>query len=251
MRQSEVVETLVLASPAEVASRAADTVCELLAARPAAVLALPAGRTPGPLYQELVRRHREEGLSFAGAIAFDLDEYLGIGAEHPASFRRYLDEQLYRLVDISPTRIHSPDGRAEDPAAEAARYDRAIAAAGGVDLVILGLGGNGHLAFNEPGSLFDAPTRVVALAAETRDANRAAFPGEAVPDRAITVGMSTILGARRCLLLASGAAKGEAIVRLVEGPISPAFPASALRAHPNALVLVDEAAGCRLTRPRR
>lgn len=244
------METIVLATPAEVASRAADVVADLLGARPDAVLALPAGRTPGPLYDELVRRHREEGLSFAGATAFDLDEYLGIGAEHPGSFRRFLDGRLYRLVDFAAERIHSPDGRATDPAAEAARYEHAIALAGGLDLVILGLGQNGHLAFNEPGSSFDAPTRVVTLAEKTRAANRDAFPSEPFPERAITVGMASILSARRCLLLAVGAGKAEAIARLVEGAVTPAFPASALRQHANALVLVDGEAGSRLTPAR-
>lgn len=251
MRQSHGLETLVLASPADVASRAADIVGEVIAARPDAVLALPAGRTPGPLYDELVRRHREARLSLAGATAFDLDEYLGIAPDHPGSFRRFLDERLYRRIDLAPDRIHSPDGQAEDPAAEAARYQDAIDGAGGIDLVILGLGGNGHLAFNEPGSEPEAPTRVVTLAEKTRAANRDAFPGDAVPERAITVGMSTILAARRCLLLATGPTKAGPVLQLLEGPISPAFPASALRAHPDALVLVDEAAASRLTHPRR
>ena len=200
---------IVLPSPEEVCASAARIVAEVLAAKPDAVLGLPAGNTPRPVYAELARLRRAGGLSFARAQTFNLDEYLGLPPDHPASFRRSMEEAFFRNVDLPPARAHAPDGQAADPAAAAARYEAAIAAAGGFDLVLLGIGANGHIAFNEPGSPFDSRTRVVTLNEETRAANRAAFGAEEVPRRAITIGIGTILASRRCVLLALRRGQGR------------------------------------------
>ena len=179
-----------------------------------------------------MRRHREQGLSFARATAFTLDEYAGIAADHHASFRRYMSESLYRHVDLPRAAAHAPDATAADLHAECARYEGAIAAAGGLDLCLLGIGGNGHIAFNEPGSSFDSRTRVVALADDSRAAVAGAFGGEAVPTRALTIGIATILAARRCVLLAYGAGKAGVIARAIEDPATPALPGVRAAASP-------------------
>src|SRR5262245_25938848 len=195
-----VVNVVVLPTPEAACLRAADIVAQLLAARAGAVIALPAGNTPRPVYAELVRRHCEQGLSFASATAFTLDEYIGIGSEHPASFHSTMREELCRHIDLAPERAHAPDAAAGDLDGACRRYEAAIAAAGGLDLCVLGIGGNGHIAFNEPGAAFDSRTRVVDLAAETRAASAPAFAAGPVPTQALTIGIATILAARRCLL---------------------------------------------------
>ena len=222
--------------------RAARIVARLLRGKPDAALALPTGSTPRAIYAELVRLHQDEGLSFARATAFNLDEYVGIPPDHPGAFKRAMTEALYRHVDLAPERAHAPDGQAADLAAACARYEAEIAAAGGFDLALLGLGIDGHIAFNEPTSSFGSRTRMKTLAEETRAANQHGFGVEPIPHHALTVGIATILSARRCLLVAFGAAKTAAVAKLVEGPLSAFVPASALQLHPHATVIVDEAA---------
>lgn len=234
----------------ETCLRAARIVSRLLRAKPEAALALPTGSTPRAIYAELVRQHRDEGLSFARATAFNLDEYVGIRPDHPGGFRRALQEALYRHVDLPDAHAHAPDGQAADLADACARYEAAIVAAGGLDLALLGLGIDGHIAFNEPTSSFGSRTRLKTLTDETRAANRPMFAGlavsgagaEPVPHHALTVGIATILSARRCLLVAFGAAKASAVAKMVEGPLAALVPASALQLHPHATVIVDEAA---------
>ena len=157
-------------------------------------------------------------------------------------------EELYRHVDLPRASAHAPEATAADLHAECARYEGAIAAAGGIDLCLLGIGGNGHIAFNEPGSSFDSRTRVVALADDSRIAVAAAFGAEPVPARALTFGIATILVARRCVLLAYGGSKAEVIASAVEGPATPLLPASALQLHPDATIILDAAAASRLRR---
>ena len=243
--------TLVIAPTAEAAcAHAAELVAALLAARSAAVLALPVGATPRAVYAELRARHRTGGLSFARATAFSLDEYVGVTRDDPRSFHHTLRDQLYDHVDLAAARTHAPDGAAADLDAAAVTYDQAIADAGGLDLALLGIGSNGHIAFNEPGSPFASRTRVVALAPDTRAGAAAGFGGvEAVPTHALTMGVATILAARRCVLLAHGAGKAAIVARALEGPIGPDVPASALRLHADATVILDAAAASRLTPP--
>lgn len=234
---------VVLSSLEAVATWVAGAIDEQVRQKPASVLGLPAGGTPQPVYAELVRRHREEGLSFAHTSAFGLDEYVGLPSGHPASFRQVVEQAFYRHVDLPVARIHSPDIAAPDLAAASARYEQAIADAGGLDLVVLGIGLNGHVAFNEPGSALDSRTRLVELAAGTRRANAAAFPHEPVPARAVTMGLGTILAARSCLLMACGAGKAPIVARLSES----ALPAGQVwRSHPRATLVLDQAAASQL-----
>jgi glucosamine-6-phosphate deaminase len=198
------------------------------------------------MYRRLAELHAEEGLSFARATFFNLDEYLGLAPDHPASYHVYMEENFYELVDADPARVHVPDGSAPDPEAECERYETAIREAGGVDLAVLGIGRNGHIGFNEPGAPFGSRTRVVRLAESTRRVNAADFEGNRAPERAITVGMATVFEAREVLLLASGANKAGAVAAAVEGEISESVPASILRRHPNATFLLEDEAASSL-----
>ena len=220
---------------------AAAVVAEKIREEPDAVLLLPTGTTPLGMYRRLVELHAEEGLSFARTTFFNLDEYLGLPPDHPASYHVYMQENFYGRIDADPGRVHAPEGSAPDPEAECERYEAAIREAGGADLCILGIGRNGHIGFNEPGASFGSRTRVVRLAEATRRANAADFEARA-PERAITVGMATIFEAREVLLLASGTDKAAATAAAIEGEVSEAVPASMLRRHPNATFLLDHEA---------
>jgi glucosamine-6-phosphate deaminase len=241
------MEVVILPSPEAVCDAGAELAARLVAGQPSSVLGLPTGATPRALYAELVRRHRADGLSFARVTTFNLDEYVGVGPEHPGSFRRYMEDALFRHVDLAPSRTHVPDGLAADVRASCAAYEAAIAAAGGLDLVLLGLGGDGHLAFNEPTSSLASRTRIKTLSAASRAANQAAFGPDPIPGHVVTMGIATILEARRCVLLASGARKAPALAATVEGPVTSMVPASALQLHANVTVICDEAAAARLT----
>lgn len=229
-----------------VARRAADIVAEALRADPALVLGLATGETMRPFYADLVARHRRGEISFARATTFNLDEFVGMPASDPGSFAAYMHDLFFDHVDLPPGRAHLPRGDAADPDAEAARYEAAIAAAGGIGLQMLGIGTNGHLAFNEPGAAPTSRTRVTMLEPSTREANAARFPGGATPSRAITMGLGTIFEARELVLLATGAPKAEAVARMVEGPAGPDCPATVLALHPRATVLLDPGAASRL-----
>jgi glucosamine-6-phosphate deaminase len=240
------MEVVILPTPEAVAAAGAEIVARLVRARPGAVLGLPTGATARPVYAELVRRHRDEGLSFARATTFNLDEYVGVAPDHPGSFRRYMEDAFFSQVDLPPERAHVPDGFARDVPAACDAYEAAMAAAGGLDLVLLGLGEDGHIAFNEPTSSFASRTRIKTLSASSRAANQAAFGAEPLPDHVITMGLATILDARRCVLLATGTRKAAAFAAMVEGPLTSMLPASALQLHANATVIADEAAAARL-----
>ena len=220
---------------------AATVVAEKIREEPGAVLLLPTGTTPLGMYRRLVELHVEEGLSFARTTFFNLDEYLGLPPDHPASYHVYMKENCYSRIDADPGRVHAPEGSAPDPEAECERYEAAIREAGGADLCILGIGRNGHIGFNEPGASFGSRTRVVRLAESTRRVNAADFETRA-PETAITVGMATIFEAREVLLLASGTNKAAAVAAAIEGEVSEAVPASMLRRHPNATFLLDHEA---------
>ncbi|MFC5381549.1 glucosamine-6-phosphate deaminase [Aquipuribacter nitratireducens] len=238
---------VVIAPAEELARTAADAVEELLARRPDAVLGLATGSSPLGLYDELVRRH-ERGLSFARVRAFSLDEYVGLPAGHPQSYRSVLTREVVARLDLPADALHVPDGTADDLPAAAAAYEAAIADAGGVDLQVLGIGTDGHLAFNEPGSSLASRTRVKTLTAQTRHDNARFFDDDpdAVPRHVLTQGIGTILAARHLVLLATGRAKAEAVHQMVEGAVSALWPATALQLHPHVSVLVDEAAAARL-----
>ncbi len=223
---------------------AAELVADALRAKPDIDLGLPAGRTPIGMYEELAKAHREQQLDFSRVRTFNLDEYLGLRRNHPNSYHTFMHRQLFDHLNIAPENIRIPDGSpGVDTQSESANYESAIRAAGGIDLLIMGVGGNGHIAFNEPGSPFDSRTRVVDLAPQTIANAAQDFGAEPVPSRAITMGIGTMLEARRILLLASGTSKAHAVERILRGPVNEGFPASALQQHPRVVVIVDEAAG--------
>jgi glucosamine-6-phosphate deaminase len=213
-----------------------------LEVEPSSVLMLPTGITPLGMYSRLVEMHRLEGLSFANATFFNLDEYLGLAPDHRASYHVYMKENFYGLIDANPARVFVPDGAAPDPEAECERYEAAIREAGGIDVCVLGIGHNGHIGFNEPGAPFGSRTRVVELSESTRKVNASDFEADRAPERAITVGMATIFGSKSVLLLASGTNKAGAVAAAVEEDVSESMPASMLRSHPNTVLFLDEAA---------
>ena len=218
---------------------AAAIVAKKIREKPDAVLLLPTGTTPLGMYRRLVELHVQGGLSFASTTFFNLDEYVGLAPDHPASHRFYMSENFYGRIDADPGRVHVPNGSAPDPEAECERYEAAIREAGGADLCVLGIGRNGHIGVNEPGAPFESRTRVVRLADSTRRLNAADFESNHAPERAITVGLATISEAREVLLLASGTDKARAIAAAIEGEVSEDAPASILRRHPDATFLLD------------
>ena len=217
-------------------------------AKPSLVLGLPTGRTPVRLYQELVWLIEHGQLDLSQVRTFNLDEFLGIGADHPGSYRRFMDEHIFKPAGISDQQVGFLNGAAPDPAAECERYEEAIAAAGGIDVQILGIGTNGHIGFNEPARELQARTHRVRLKPETRRSNAALFGGDAdaVPPEALSMGMATILQARSIVLLATGKSKAGCITRLVNGPISTRLPASFLQLHHDVEVVLDEGAASKL-----
>jgi glucosamine-6-phosphate deaminase len=230
------------------ASALAARVRECIVANPAAVLGLPTGRTPLRFYREL---REGNGIDWSGVRTFNLDEFVGLDAGHPGSYHAYMRRELFDHVPMNPANIYIPNGRAADLKAECRRYEGAIAAAGGIDLQILGIGTNGHIGFNEPADGLCAHTHIADLEQKSRESNAELFGGDwrAVPERAISMGMATILGARNVVLMATGAKKADAVYGLVEGLITPALPASFLQVHPRVTVMLDRGAANRLSAP--
>lgn len=239
---------VVIAPDDELAMLVADSIERLLRESSAPVLGLATGSSPLRVYDELARRHEQEGLSFAAARAFMLDEYVGLPADHPQRYRNVIDAEIASRVDFGDGAVQGPDGTAEDLVGASSDYDRAIAEAGGIDLQILGIGTDGHIAFNEPGSSLSSRTRVKALAHQTRADNARFFDGDIdqVPKHCLTQGLGTIMEARHLMLIATGGNKAEAVHQMLEGPISSMWTATVLQMHPHATVLVDDAAASRL-----
>jgi glucosamine-6-phosphate deaminase len=226
------MRVIVLPDYETLSRHAARIVADAVRLKPELRLALPTGNTPLGMYHELARFYRDEHLDFSKVQTFNLDEYAGLPAGHPRSYRTYMQIHFISRVNVSEENVHIPGP-------EAVAFEDAIQAAGGLDLLIAGIGSNGHIAFNEPGSPFDSRTREVALAPETRANAAKHFGGELlVPRRAVTMGIGTMLEARRIVLLAHGAGKAAALDRALHGPISIESPASALRLHPNVTVLL-------------
>jgi glucosamine-6-phosphate deaminase len=243
------MEIIILPTAEEASEVAARLVARQVREKPASVLGLATGSTPCKLYDLLARKHREEGLDFAQVTSFNLDEYVGLGPNHLASYHRFMEENLFSHVNIPRERIHIPDGLATDVPAHCAAYEKAIADAGGIDLQILGLGSDGHLGFNEPGSSLASRTRIKTLTERTRSDNARFFTAEEqVPHHVITMGLGTIMESRMCLLLAFGKAKAEAVAASVEGPVTANVPGSLLQFHPRTKVLLDAESASLLTR---
>ena len=239
---------LVFTDARAVARELARRIGDALRAKPALVLGLPTGRTPLLLYEELVRLHEEGHADFSAATTFNLDEFLGIPADHPSSYRTFMRRYLFDHVDADPSRTNFLDGAAADPLEECERYEREIDRVGGIDLQILGIGTNGHIGFNEPAAELEARTHRVRLKPETRRSNAGLFGGDPdqVPLEALSMGMGTILQARRAVLIATGESKARCVERVVNGPITTMLPASFLQLHRDAEIFLDEEAGAML-----
>jgi len=232
-----------LAASAQVAARIADLIRTRAAEGRVAVLGLATGSTPLPLYAELIRLHRAEGLSFRNVTTFNLDEYEGLAGDRPESYRFFMEANLFRHLDLRPGNTHVPDGLAADPAQAGADYEQAIRAAGGLDLQVLGIGRTGHIGFNEPPSARETRTRRVHLDEVTRRDNAAFFTRpEDVPHGAITMGVATILEARQIELLAFGSAKAEIVRRALRETPNADCPATWLQLHPACTFHLDPAA---------
>ena len=222
----------------------AEIIARELVLNPCLVMGLATGRTMERVYAHLVRLHRENGLDFSRCRTFNLDEYVGIPRCDPGSYHHYMEERLFRPVNLLPEQVALPDGMAADLPAECRRYEALIKQAGGIDLLLLGLGQTGHIGFNEPPTAFDSRTHEARLLLLTRTQNADRFGGNAraVPATALTMGIGTILEAKRCLLLVTGAKKAAILAQVLEGPVTPLVPGSALQRHPDCQVVVDEAA---------
>ena len=241
------IQIQTFASGDQIATSASDSIVALVKNSSAFSLGLATGSTPIKTYGKLVEHHHK-GVSFESVTTFNLDEYVGLSSKHPKSYQVYMTEYLFDHLDIPSSQTHIPAGNSDDLDAECTRYEREIHDSGGVDLWLLGIGSNGHIAFNEPGCSPDSRTRVVDLTPETVTANSRFFDSsDDVPRQAITVGVKTILEAHRILLLACGDNKAEAICEAVTGPVSADCPASYLQNHPDCIFLLDSDAASHLT----
>ena len=228
-------------------SATAKRLLDLIISKPDATLGLATGGTMEQVYAKLIERAKEKKVSFAGLKSFNLDEYIGLKPDHPQSYRTTMNKLLFDHIDIKPENTHLPKGDAADPAEEAKRYDAMISDQGGIDLQLLGIGLNGHIGFNEPSSSLGSRTRIKKLASSTMEANHRFFKAdETVPTHALTMGIATIMQARKVILLATGASKADAIAQALEGPVSTTCPASVLQFHPDVTVIVDEDAASKL-----
>jgi glucosamine-6-phosphate deaminase len=242
------MEVVISTTPEEAGKLAADAIQDLVRQQPQAVLGVATGSSPLIIYDELSRRVGQGSLSLAKARAFMLDEYVGLPAEHPQRYRNVVQAEFVDKVNIDPAHVLGPNGLATDLPEACEAYERAITEAGGVDLQMLGIGTDGHIAFNEPGSSLASRTRIKTLTSQTRRDNARFFGGDVdrVPQHCLTQGIGTILEARHIVLVASGRGKAEAVHQLAEGPVSALWPATALQLHPHVTVLLDTAAASRL-----
>jgi len=231
----------------EMSRTAAQIFAERIRKKPAIVLGLATGGTPVKMYKELIRMHKEEDLDFSRVITYNLDEYLGISPDHDQSYRYFMDTNLFNHINIKKSNTHVLNGKASDAAAECKAYEEAIKKAGGIDIQLLGIGGNGHIAFNEPGSPKNSRTRVVDLTQKTVEDNARFFASvNDVPRQALSMGNGTIMEAREIVLIADKASKADAIAQSVEGPATEQVPASLLQAHKNTTFVVDKDAASKL-----
>ena len=211
--------------------------------QPGSVLGLATGSTPVGAYKNLVAFYNEGIVDFSRAIVFNLDEYYGVAPENPCSYRWFMEDNLFKHINIRQENTHIPNGLARDTAAECREYEEKIRRAGGIDLQLLGIGGNGHIGFNEPGDSFKSATHLVELDSGTIAANSRFFASrDEVPRQAISMGIKSIMAARRIILLASGAGKAKAVYEMVQGPVTPEHPASVLQLHPQVIIILDQEA---------
>jgi glucosamine-6-phosphate deaminase len=241
------MEIIICKDANAVAELAARMIISDMQKKPNIVLGLATGSTPVSLYKKLISAEKSREVSFRKVTTFNLDEYVGLKPTNPQSYRAFMNENLFHHVNINIKNTHIPKGDSANPLKEGPAYERKIKRAGGIDLQILGIGANGHVGFNEPTSSLGSRTRVKALTERTiRDNNRFFTPGEFQPQLAITMGIQTILEAKRIILLATGASKARAVADAAEGPVSAMCPASALQFHPKTCFIVDEEAATEL-----
>lgn len=228
----------------DMSRKAADFIIEKVRQNPSMTLGLATGGTPVGTYENLVKDHRDNHTSYQNISTFNLDEYIGLAGTNPNSYRHYMNEQLFNHIDVQQQKTHVPTGDAEDLKGECAQYERLIQEHGGIDLQLLGIGNNGHIGFNEPGTSFDSRTHIIDLKKSTVEANARYFDGnmDLVPKQAITMGIASIMESKEILLLVSGENKKEALNQLLNGEISENFPASVLKNHPYVTIIADEAA---------
>jgi len=231
----------------ELSKEAAEIIKEAIQKKPNLVLGLATGSTPIGTYQELIRIHKEDKLDFSQVIIFNLDEYFGLSSDHPQSYSYFMYENLFNSVNVNRENIHIPDGLTKNAEEFSKEYERKIQEAGGIDLQFLGLGSDGHIGFNEPGTPLDSRTYLAKLAESTiKDNSRFFEKEEDVPKFAITMGVQTIFEAKKILLLASGEKKAEAVANFIEGPITSQITASVLQRHSDTIVILDRAAASKL-----
>jgi glucosamine-6-phosphate deaminase len=243
------MEVIVKNTYEEMSRLAAETIAKVVRSKPNAVLGLATGSTPMGTYKELIKMHKQEGLDFSQVTTFNLDEYVGLQPTHDQSYRYFMNDNLFNHINVDKKKTHVPDGMAKDIPAFCKWYEDQMLKAGGIDVQLLGIGGNGHIAFNEPGSSLGSRTRVKTLDEKTRQDNARFFKSiNEVPKYAITMGIGTIMDARMLILLANKENKADAIAKTVEGPITAMVPASIVQLHPKAVIITDKAAASKLTR---
>ena len=217
--------------------------------KPRSVLGLATGSTPLPIYRELISMWHRGVIDFKNVVTYNLDEYVGLGPDHPCSYRRFMQENLFDHINVPQGNIHIPNGLAQDVDAECAAYDAAISAAGRLDLQLLGLGPNGHIGFNEPAAVFTTHSYCVKLSEQTLKDNRRFFEdGAPMPTHALTMGIASIMQAKRIVLVATGKNKAAAVRAMIEGPVDPMVPASILQMHRHATILLDADAASLLSK---
>ena len=238
------MEVIICKTYEEMSAAAAREVANQINTKPNSVLGLATGSTPLALYKELIRLHKEEGLDFSQVTSFNLDEYVGLPATHDQSYHYFMRENLFQHINIPPQNTHVPSGTTRNHLAFCAWYEHRIKECGGIDIQILGIGSDGHIAFNEPSSSLGSRTRIKTLAEETIRDNARFFNNkiEDVPIYAITMGVGTIMEARKLILVANGAKKAEAVAAAIEGPVTSMITASALQLHPDSMIFIDEPA---------
>jgi len=243
------MEVIVKNNYEEMSKLAAEMIAKIVRSKPNVVLGLATGSTPIGTYKELIRMHKEEGLDFSKITTFNLDEYVNLQPTHDQSYRYFMNDNLFNHINIDKKKTHVPDGMAKDIPAFCKWYEDQMLKAGGIDVQLLGIGGNGHIAFNEPGSSLGSRTRVKTLDEKTIKDNARFFKSmDEVPKYAITMGIGTIMEARMLILLANKENKADAISKTVEGPITAMVPATIVQLHPKATIITDKAAASKLTR---
>lgn len=243
------MEVVIKETPEEMSKLSAELIAEVVRRKPRAVLGLATGSTPLGTYKELIRLHKQEGLDFSRVVTFNLDEYVGLAHDHPQSYHYFMWENLFKHININAKNVHIPDGTSKDIPGWCRWYEEQIVKAGGLDVQLLGIGSNGHIAFNEPGSSLGSRTRVKTLDEKTRQDNTRFFRNmNEVPKYAITMGIGTIMDSRQLILLANGAGKADAIRMTCEGAITAMVPATIVQLHPKATIIIDKQAATKLTR---